>query len=332
MANLSSPTPLRNPAIPVTVLTGFLGSGKTTIILSMLQRLPRGYKAVVLKNEFGDVKIDSELVAAQSRSNEDGGSALAGVAEMLNGCLCCVLVGQMKTALLEIRDKYQPDRIIIETSGSAFPAPIAWQIRQMADDGFTLDGIVTVVDCMNFTGYEDTSYTAKMQAKYTDVILLNKHELVSERQLDLVLDHVYELNEDTPKLKCEGTRGVSPDVVFGIDTKLFQLSDGKTALGAAPSSDAERAHHDEVEVFEVLYPREQPGHVHSTFLESLSPASPGSSAPSTGPIYRVKGVIRTLDAGLGIINWAFGRHTWTPLGDDDEIRKNHQDNDECLGL
>ena len=57
-------------------------------------------------------------------------------------------------------------------------APIAWQIRQIADEGFQLDGIVTVIDCVNFTGYEDTSYTARMQAKYTDVILLNKHELV----------------------------------------------------------------------------------------------------------------------------------------------------------
>ena len=63
-------------------------------------------------------------------------------------------------------------------SGSAFPAPIAWQIREMKNEGFILDSIITVVDCINFRGYEDTSYTAKMQAQYTDVILLNKHELV----------------------------------------------------------------------------------------------------------------------------------------------------------
>lgn len=57
-------------------------------------------------------------------------------------------------------------------------APIAWQIREMEEDGFVLDSIVTVIDCENFKGYEDTSYTAKMQAQYTDVILLNKHEQV----------------------------------------------------------------------------------------------------------------------------------------------------------
>jgi len=58
------------------------------------------------------------------------------------------------------------------------PGPVAWKIRQLESEGFKLDAILTVVDCVNFRGYEDTSYTAKMQAKYSDVILLNKHELV----------------------------------------------------------------------------------------------------------------------------------------------------------
>ena len=115
--------------------------------------------------------------------------------------MCCVLVGQMKNALEEIM-KTQPDRIIIETSGSAFPAPIAWQIREIqgfdltyvffntANSRLSLDSIITVIDCVNFRGYQDTSYTAKMQAQYTDVLLLNKHDLVNERDLDHVLDHV----------------------------------------------------------------------------------------------------------------------------------------------
>lgn len=113
-------------------------------------------------------KVDSELVSNESIK----------VTEMLNGCLCCVLVGQMKNALLDIKKQFNPDRIIVETSGSAFPAPIAWQVREMKSDGFELDSIVTVIDCENFSGYEDTSFTAKLQAQYTDVILMNKWELV----------------------------------------------------------------------------------------------------------------------------------------------------------
>ena len=88
---MSTTSPVKN--IPVTVFTGFLGVGKTTIILSLIQRLPKSYNVVLLKNEFGDVKVDSELA---SESNVK-------VTEMLNGCLCCVLVGQMKVALLEIK-------------------------------------------------------------------------------------------------------------------------------------------------------------------------------------------------------------------------------------
>jgi len=81
----------------------------------------------------------------------------------------------MQSAILEIKEKYNPDRIIIECSGSAFPATLAFQIRQLAKDtngAFNLDAIVTVVDAENFVGYEDTSPTAKMQASYSDVILI----------------------------------------------------------------------------------------------------------------------------------------------------------------
>ena len=116
---------------------------------------------------------------------------------------CCILVGQLKTALLEIREKFTPDRIIIETSGSAFPATLAFQIRELeretapssTSDTSTngngtveneldstassrqlrqlkLDAIVTVIDAENFLGYEDTSPTARMQASYSDLILI----------------------------------------------------------------------------------------------------------------------------------------------------------------
>ncbi|RGB37918.1 CobW/HypB/UreG, nucleotide-binding domain-containing protein [Rhizophagus diaphanus] len=306
---------IQNSPIPVTVFTGFLGAGKTSIILSLLPRVPKGYKLCLLKNEFGDVKVDSSLAQ---------GSDLA-VQEMLNGCLCCVLVGQMKLALMELKDKYNPDRIIIETSGSAFPAPIAWQIREMKNEGFTLDSIITVVDCINFRGYEDTSYTAKMQAQYTDIILLNKHELVSERELDIVIDHINELNTDTPKIKCEGKNGVSPDLIFGIDTKLFDL--------AAKSSELidpriENHHQNEIDLIQVIMTRQSYSLISpytkehfEAFLESLS----------NNDIYRLKGFIWLTQehnkeeiSQLYIVNHAFGRYTLTPIqrslkNSDDEL-------------
>ena len=105
---------------------------------------------------------------------------------------CCVLVGQMKSALLEIRgedrwrnrladlthsvtDSFWPDRIIIECSGSAFPATLAFQLRELEREtggDFKMDAIITVIDAENFMGYEDTSPTARMQASYTDLLVI----------------------------------------------------------------------------------------------------------------------------------------------------------------
>ncbi|RCH77726.1 hypothetical protein CU098_002836, partial [Rhizopus stolonifer] len=269
-------------------------------ILNLLNRVPKDYKVCLLKNEFGDIAVDSQLAKETN----------VGVQEMVNGCMCCVLVGQMKLALQELRDQYNPDRIIIETSGSAFPAPIAWQIREMADDGFVLDSIITVVDCENFKGYEDTSYTAKLQAQYTDVILLNKHELVNERQLDDVLDHVNVLNTDTPKVKCD-KNGVSPDLVFGLDTQLFKVGYDKHKTLEESVFDP---HHqeNEVDLIQILQSVNDQRLSLAAFEDFLK------SMPKED-IYRIKGFIRLQDAPLSIVNHAFGRWTLTPVENEDTL-------------
>ncbi|PVU91869.1 hypothetical protein BB561_004161 [Smittium simulii] len=307
MSTLDKSTP---EITPITVFTGFLGSGKTTLILKIVKQLPKNYKVALLKNEFGDVETDSAL--AQESSLQ--------VTEMNNGCLCCVLIGQMKNALIEIKEKYAPDRIIVETSGSAFPAPIAWQIRQMKDDLFELDSIMTVIDCENFMGYEDTSFTAKLQAQYTDLILLNKVDELSERQIDLVIDHVDELNTDTPKIKVFKDKPIPIDLVFGIDTQLFQIINGDITFpdNTEPYTD----HHDtdhhskEIDVIQVHVLKDSPkietddsnqskdnliplqkndGYYYNDlkkFFQLLPPED----------VYRLKGVVKLLDKRLDLLN------------------------------
>ncbi|KZO96714.1 cobW-domain-containing protein [Calocera viscosa TUFC12733] len=308
--------------IPVTVFTGFLGAGKTSLILSLLPQLPKDYKVVLLKNEFGDVEVDSQLAKQ---------SSLAAVSEILNGCMCCVLVGQMKNALLEIRQNFAPDRIIIECSGSAFPATIAWQIRQLEKDtagGFKLDAIVTVIDAENFTGYEDTSPTARMQATYTDILLINKYESVSERELDIVIDHLNTLNDMTPKIRCPKEDGVPPALIFNLDSKLYQLHD--------PKLDVPANHHDEVETATVWRGGSDP-HSHGAAHHHHEHAAINGHKPLPGPlteeslsaalsglpkeeIFRVKGFVR-LPTGMSILNWAFGRFEITPVQEESEDLK-----------
>ncbi len=273
-----------SPRVPVTVFTGYLGSGKTTIILNLIKQLPTDYKTVWLKNEFGDMAVDSLLAKEQSIA----------VQEMLNGCLCCVLVGKLGNALDDLLAQYRPDRIIIETSGSAYPAPIAWEILAKKDR-LMLDGVITVIDALNFDGYKDKSITAKRQAEETDLILINKHELVaSERVLEDTLDDVYELNPTTPKIKTnEGL--VSPDVIFGLDSTLFDLQSGHT------DRDTDH-HHNEVEVVEFSA---------DGALDAQAVLDALSQLPKDY-VHRIKGVVYTA-AGPQLLNIAFGRGQLVPL-------------------
>jgi G3E family GTPase len=272
---------------PINVFTGYLGSGKTTIILNLVKTFPKDYKVVLLKNEFGNVKTDSQIASDQHIA----------VKEFVNGCLCCVLVGKIHAALEQIIDEFHPDRIIIETSGSAYPAPIAIEIRKMDQEKVHLDSIVTVIDAINFEGYEDTSYTARIQAKYTDLILINKHEEVEDEKLDRVLDDVYELNLDTPKIKTDNGH-VDPDLVFGLDTKLF------SELKAVHHENHDKHHHDkEVELYEI---HSQKACTLKNFEEALKTISPRH-------IYRIKGMVKLNDNTYRLLNWSFGRYTFDPL-------------------
>lgn len=249
------------------------------------------------------------------------------------------MVGLVENALIEIRDKYHPDRIIIESSGSAFPATLALQIRQLEPEGFKLDGVVTVIDCVNFAGYEDNSPTAKLQAQYTDLLLLSKHGLCTERELDILLDRLFELNDGTPHIKVSTKAPLRPELVFGLDSKLFtkgsQEADSWAALGG------QGEHIDEVETKSVWRGGKKPGKKHEhkddgckdcedtkeeTIDETVMPIERAELEAQLSKlsfeIYRVKGIVRfpTDDKRYStfILNWAFGRHELTPMPSLDE--------------
>ena len=138
-------------------------------------------------------------------------------------------------------------------------------------------------------GYEDTSYTAKLQAQYSDLILLNKHELVTERDFDLVLDRVNDLNTDTPKVKWGRDSRVDATLLFGVSTRLFE--------NGGYQEDRALDHHErEVELMSIS----QESEVDIKELEKLLDALPKDT------VYRIKG---TFHGGI-VLNWAFGRYEW----------------------
>lgn len=306
--------------IPITIVTGFLGSGKTTLILNLIPQLPKTYRLALIKNEFGDVAVDSQLASS---------AAISGVTELLNGCICCNLVGSLSDALEELRVSQSPDRIIIETSGSAFPATLAMEINRIAKEKnyYLLDGVISVIDVENWKGYEDTSMTAKLQASYTDLLVLNKWELVGERALDDCLDRIGDLELDVPTPRQKSDKGwVDKTVLLGLDAKLAKGEGEGSKAGHDHTHEHNHDHQSEVDVLSVV-------------LSSTS-ASNGVDlekfgdfllTPPKDEVYRIKGVIYTLEApssstgekvapssnpgspGRYILNWAFGRWTFTAV-------------------
>lgn len=301
--------------IPVTIVTGFLGSGKTTLILNLIQQLPKDYKLALLKNEYGDVAVDSQLASSQ---------AISGVQELLNGCICCNLVGQLSDALEQLSNDVQPDRIVIETSGSAFPATLAMEVNRLSRETgkYVLDGVMSVIDVENWKGYEDTSYTAKIQARYTDLIVLNKWELVDERRLEDVEDRILDLDVDPPIPRQKSSKGwVDKDIVFGLDAKLAKAVEQSSENGHTHEHNHD--HSSEVEVLSItLASKDMDGSVDTEKLAKLL------EDPTKDEVYRIKGVLfastpprssdkdiapSTTATGTGryILNWAFGRWTFT---------------------
>lgn len=158
--------------VPVVILTGFLGSGKTTLLNQILDQ-PHNQRIAVLVNEFGALGIDGALTRPGSR-----------MIELPNGCVCCTINGDLLQAALDVLESGDIDLLVVETTGIADPYPVALSFRQPELRYRTrVDSIVCLVDSEQMDAGRLTNDTAVNQVAYSDLIVLNKIDLVDEARL-----------------------------------------------------------------------------------------------------------------------------------------------------
>jgi G3E family GTPase len=214
--------------VPITLLTGFLGAGKTTLVNHILSS-PNSGKIAVIVNEFGEIGIDGALVV---RASED-------MIELSNGCICCsgkedlfdtlYKLYQRKLGLIEPHIDF--DRVLIETTGIADPTPLAqsFYIDMTLHLSYRLDAIITLVDLMHIESQVDAAPEAQRQLAIADKIILNKRDLVSDEAYQRAHELVCNLNPLAPKQVASHGRLDAHEL---LDLNLF---DSQTKAAAIAS-------------------------------------------------------------------------------------------------
>ena len=179
--------------IPVTIITGFLGAGKTTLLNQIIKNNPNK-KFAIIENEFGDIPIDQELVV----------NAKDGIFEMSNGCICCSLNVELGELLQKLMgDEYNFNHLIIETTGIAEPDGIASAfIGGNRSSKLLLDGTICLADAHDIIKNLEERGEVHKQVAFSDLILLNKTDLVSKAQLQEAIMCLEKYNAEAPIYNC----------------------------------------------------------------------------------------------------------------------------------
>ena len=205
--------------VPVTVVTGFLGSGKTTLVNYILSE-NHGKRIAVIENEFGEIGIDDALVIDAEEE----------IFEMNNGCICCTVRGDLIRilgTLMKRRDKF--DYILVETTGLADPAPVAqtFFVDEEIRAQLRLDAIVTVVDAKHLALHlfeekeEGIENEALEQLAFADRVLINKIDLVNEEELLLVEKQIRSINAGASLVRTQMSK---VDLDWVLNARAFELS------------------------------------------------------------------------------------------------------------
>ncbi|NEU25886.1 GTP-binding protein [Paenibacillus polymyxa] len=198
--------------IPIVVLSGFLGSGKTTLLQHALAYYKeQGLKPAILMNELGDVNLDGSLVNNQ-----------APMKEMLSGCICCTIRGDLGVELMNLAEEYKPDVIVVECTGVANPMEIVDAVTDASIySSMVLQSVITVMDARQFLDFSMGSERNKSfrlmqdQLRCASKLVINKSDLLTTGELQKVQALVKELNPYALTVSTERS-DVDPMTFFSV--------------------------------------------------------------------------------------------------------------------
>ena len=291
--------------IPVTVITGFLGSGKTTLVRHLRQN-NQGRRIAVLVNEFGEVGIDGDILKSCQVCDDDdteNSSASPNILELANGCLCCTVQEEFLPTMQELLQRREDiDCIVIETSGLALPKPLVQAFRwPEIRTGATVDGVVTVVDgdalaqghivgdleALEAQRQADDSLDHETpieelfedQLACADMVLLTKTDLMDETERDRVQTWLQSQSPTGTKIVPCHQGEIHPELLLGFNAAVED------------NLDSRHSHHDHEE------DHEHDDDINSICIELEQPFDPKALVPrlqalvQEQDIYRIKGFV-----------------------------------------
>ncbi len=261
----------------IKIISGFLGAGKTTCVKNVLKKAD-GNVAVIV-NEFGDVGIDAETLTKGD---------VVDMVELPSGCICCTLKNDLVSAVKEIKNKFNPRRLIIEPSGLAVPSGILEALEPIKDElGLEVEAIIGIIDSDSFlanvhSGLFGDFYTD--QLANSDIILINKVDLVNERTIKAIEEELRKYNSHAILLNTVNCETEIPEFMREHGSDFVHLHFDHDFDSLALTSDKAYDHNLLVEVMQEM------------------------KAGKYGEIYRAKGIYRTADGRCEKMDYVQGNY------------------------
>ena len=260
------------------VLTGFLGSGKTSFLQNFIEyQVQLNRFVAVIQNEIGETGLDGKLLDHDFS-----------VTEIDEGCVCCTLIGNLKKAIRQILSRFHPDYIVLETTGLANPYNLLDEIAEV-NESVRFDSITTLVDALNVEQTLNAYDVARYQIKAADIILLNKTDLATKNSIKKINKQLKGINPAAPILTA--VHGdINPALIYGADP----MDDPAACYPKKSQEDKINRHHthegDGFSSHKISFgrPLKKEG-----FIEAIQ------TLPDT--IFRVKGIVEFTDGDRPLI-------------------------------